>query len=152
MDKRKDIASSLFFLAISVIVFIEVAKLPIGTLGAPKIGLWPLIQGGLLAILSSILLGKSMKEKGREKNPFWAGQGAWKRIAVTLGGLVAFGAFYETLGFLISVFLLIAFLSRVIGSMRWWSAATVAITSSLCSYILFGVLLDTPLPAGILGF
>jgi hypothetical protein len=43
-------------------------------------------------------------------------------------------------------------MGRLIGSMKWWTALTVALASSLCSYGLFGLLLDTPLPAGIFGF
>jgi len=150
--KRKDVISSIVFLAISMVVVIEVAKMPIGNLVSPRLGLWPLIQAILLAILSFILLGQARKSKDQEKSPFWGGPGSWKRIGLTMGSLVAFGFSYEILGFLVSAFLLIAFLARVIGSMKWWVSITVAISSSLSSYGLFGLLLDTPLPAGILGF
>jgi hypothetical protein len=152
MDRKtRDVISSIFFLAVAMVVFIGVAKLPIGTLDSPRIGLWPLIQAVLLTLLSLILLGQAVKRKDQEKTPFLAGPGSWQRIGVTLGALVGVGLLYETLGFLISVFLLIVLLGRLIGSMKWWMALMVAVASSLCSYGLFGLLLDTPLPAGILG-
>ena len=69
---------------------------------------------------------------------------------MAVGALVAFGFLFESLGYLISVFLLIGFLLRVIEPMRWWLMITIALLSSVLSYLLFGVLLSTPLPAGLL--
>lgn len=150
--QKRNLYSSFFFLALSIFVFIEVAGMPVGTLATPRNGFWPLIHGILLAVLSLILLGQAVKEKERKPLPFWTEPGSWKRVGMTLGALFVFGLVYEHLGFLLSIFFLIGFMARSIGSMSWLEALILAAASSLASYGLFGMLLDMPLPGGILGF
>ena len=152
--KKKDVISSIFLLALAGVVFFEVRKLPIGSLGAPRLGLWPLILAILLVGLSLILLAQAIKKKEnkKEKSAFWGGPDSWKRFGLAVGALFAFGFVYEHLGYLISVFLLISFLLRAIESIKWWVVITVALSSSVCSYLLFGVVLETQLPAGLFGF
>ena len=65
--------------------------------------------------------------------------------------LFAFAFLFEFLGYMISTFLLIAFLSLAIGSQKWWLAILAAFISSVVSYLIFGLLLGASLPAGILG-
>jgi len=74
----------------------------------------------------------------------------WKRIGLAIGALVAFGLLFETLGYILSTFLFIAFLLRAVERQKWWLVVVVAFCTSLVIYLLFGLLLNTPLPAGIL--
>jgi putative tricarboxylic transport membrane protein len=148
--KRRNFAISIVLVALAAIAILEAVQLPFGTLKAPQSGFWPLILAIILAFFSLLHFGKTVKEKVEKGNPFWTRPGAWKRIGFGVGSLVAFAFLFEPLGYLISVFLLIGFLLRVIEPMKWWLVITIALLSSVLSYLMFGVLLSTPLPAGLL--
>jgi hypothetical protein len=130
---------------------LEAVQLPFGTLRAPQSGFWPLILGILLLFFSLIHFGKTLKKKVERENSFWSQSGAWKRIGLVAGSLIAFALVFEPLGYLLAVFLLMSFLLRIIKPMKWWLVVVVGLLSSVLSYLIFGVLLSTPLPSGILG-
>jgi putative tricarboxylic transport membrane protein len=74
----------------------------------------------------------------------------WKKIVLTLGSLLVFGFVFERLGYLLATFLFIIFLLRAVERQSWGLAISVALSASLVSYVVFGLLLGTPLPAGLL--
>lgn len=125
--------------------------MPIGSLAAPRLGLWPGILALFLAILSLILLGQTIIKKGEERSPFWARSESRKKVGLTVGALFSLGFIFEYVGYLISVFIFMIFLFRVIQPLKWWLVITLAIVSSLGSYLIFGLLLNTFLPKGFLG-
>ena len=137
-------------MALATIAILEAVQLPFGTLRAPQSGFWPLILAIILAFFSLLHFGKNVKEKVEKANPFWTRPGAWKRIGFVAGSLIAFGFLFESLGYLITVFLLIGLLLRSIKPLKWWLVVMVALLSSVLSYLIFAVLLSTPLPAGLL--
>jgi putative tricarboxylic transport membrane protein len=149
--RRRNFISSIILLAIAMAIILEAKKLPFGTLGSPNMGFFPLILGTLLAILSVILFGQATKEKGEGSILTGVTSGSWKKIGLAAVALFAFAFLFEFLGYMISTFLLIAFLSLAIGSQKWWLAILAAFISSVVSYLIFGLLLGASLPAGILG-
>lgn len=148
--ERRNFAISIVLMVLAAVAIWEATQLPFGSLRTPQPGFWPLILAIILAFFSLLHFGKTVKEKVEKGNPFWTRPGAWKGIGLVAGSLIAFGFLFEPLGYLISVFLLIAFLLRVIEPMKWWLVITIALLSSVLSYLMFGVLLSTPLPAGLL--
>jgi putative tricarboxylic transport membrane protein len=150
--EKKQLITSTVLMALAAITLEEAARLPFGTLRTPQSGFWPLILAVILAFFSLIHFGKTMKERREKGSPFWAEPGAWKKIGLVVFSLVGFGFFFEHLGYLISVFFLIGFLLRIVKPLKWWLVVVVALLSSVLSYLIFGSLLSTPLPSGILGF
>ena len=152
---KKDLVVGVLLLGVSAYTAYQASNLPIGRLGSPQAGFFPLLLAALLAVLALIILGQSaIKGKNREKNQVkttFVEPGNWKRVIVTLGTLFAFVVFFEFLGFLISTFLLIAFLLWGSGTRKYSEVALVASLTSLISYLIFIILLKTPLPSGILG-
>lgn len=148
--KKLDLVSGIILMILSLIMLLEARKLDFGSLTVPKEGLLPFILAILLFILSSVLVGKSLREKGErassEKEP-----GGWnlKRIG-SVAGLLGLAFFFERLGYIISTFAFLVFLLGVIERQKWWLVFTVALLSTLCSYLILGSLLDSPLPKGIL--
>jgi hypothetical protein len=138
-------------MALGATAVLEAVQLPFGTLRAPQSGFWPLILGILLLFFSLIHFGKTLKKRVERENSFWSQSGAWKRIGLVAGSLIAFALVFEPLGYLLAVFLLMSFLLRIIKPMKWWLVVVVGLLSSVLSYLIFGVLLSTPLPSGILG-
>jgi hypothetical protein len=70
----------------------------------------------------------------------------------TAGALAAFILLLETLGFLLSIALLTAFLLRIVERMGWPTTVTVAIANAAGLYVVFQMLLGVSLPKNILGF
>jgi hypothetical protein len=75
----------------------------------------------------------------------------WKKTVLTLIGLFVFSFLFERLGFLISSFLFMVFLLKLVGGQRWVYTVGIAVLTSAACYLLFGRLSDTALPSGILG-
>jgi putative tricarboxylic transport membrane protein len=148
--KRARLITSAILLGLACATLIETGKLPIGNLHSPQAGFFPLMIGLLLGIFSVVLLVQSLKEKRGETTSAPASTGRQKRILFTLGALFFVALFFERLGYLISTFLLIGFLLAAVSRQKAWVVITTAFLSSVISYLLFGVVLQTQLPAGIL--
>ena len=125
---------------------------PSGTFG-PGAGFLPFWLGAALAILSIILLVNATREpvQASDRSPFPRGR-AVLAILETIGGLAAFILLLETLGFLVSIALLTAFLLRCVERVRWLTTATVAVANAIGMYIVFQMLLGVSLPKNIFGF
>jgi putative tricarboxylic transport membrane protein len=149
--KQRNLVSGIILLALAIATLVETNKLEIGTLLSPQTGFFPFILAILLGILSLILLGQAITEKDERKVPSWVSSGGWKTLSLTLGGLLFFAIFFERLGYLVSTFLLISLLVGAIGKRKWWLVILFAFLSTLISYLIFGILLKTELPAGIMG-
>ena len=149
--KQRDLICSIVLLGIAFVTFLEVSRVPIGTPGRPKMGFYPLILAGLLTLLSLVLLWETLKEKKEKKNNIHEGRGGLKKVGLTLAALAAFAFLLERLGYLLSIFLLIAFLMRAIEPQRWWKVIVVAFLCSTVSFLILDLLLDTPLPKGVFG-
>jgi putative tricarboxylic transport membrane protein len=147
--KRTDTVISIILLALTVGTLIEISKLPIGNFLFPQAGFFPLLIAILLGVLALILLGQAIKEKGKEKGNFLTSLGERKKVALTVAGLLGFIVLFESLGFLISTFLLMAFLLRSAGH-KWRASIGTAVLSALACYLLFDTLLKATLPEGIL--
>ena len=151
MDKKR-IITSIILIAMAGLVLVEASRLPFGTLKTPQAGFWPLILGVLLALLSLLYFGETLRRRTGKGSLFWAEPRSWKMITLVVVALFVFGFCFERLGYLISFFLLMGFLLRVVEPLKWRWVFLIAVLSSVLSYLIFGTLLGTPLPAGIFGF
>lgn len=152
--RRREFISALFFLLIALSSVEEAAKLPIGSWRSPAPGFFPLLVGILLAILSAALLFLA-SVRGRELSAgpdFLPPSSGARKVALTCIALLGFNLLFETLGFLLISFLFTVFLLLVVSRKRWDVALGAGFLSSLCLYVLFGLLLKLPLPQGILRF
>jgi putative tricarboxylic transport membrane protein len=145
------VISAVTLLGLALTALLEASKLPFGRLGSPQAGFFPLILAVLLAIFSLILMVQAIAGR-KEKS--WASHGPaaiWKKVVLAIGALVVFGLLFESLGYILSTFLFIAFLLRAVERQKWSLVVVVACLTSLTTYLVFGLLLNTPLPGGILG-
>ena len=150
--KKKNIGSSILWLLFSVIVCIESYKLNIGTLHNPGPGFYPfcigltLILFSLIVLLSSIFLQKeeASQEKTGEKSNI-------KDILLVVISLFLYAIVYEHLGFVLSTFLFIIFILKIIERKKWLIAISFAIFTAAISYVVFNLWLNANLPKGILG-
>jgi putative tricarboxylic transport membrane protein len=148
--RRIDVISAVTLLALALTALLEASKLPFGRLNAPQAGFFPLILALFLAVFSLVLMAQSIggaAEKSGTSNE----KAIWKKILLAIAALAVFGVVFESLGYIISTFLFIAFLLRAVEQQKWSSVVVVAFLTSLTTYLVFGLLLNTPLPGGILG-
>ena len=150
--RRANITVALVFVSLAVFLLFEAGRFNFGTVRVPQTGFFPKTLIILLLLLSLVLLVQALRQKAVEQGGVKIANEGWIRIASTLAIMIGFALVLEWLGFLLSTFLLMVLLLRVIEAPRWSKVFTVALMTALISYGLFAWLLGVPLPAGILGF
>jgi putative tricarboxylic transport membrane protein len=132
----------------SSVAFYEAGKLPFGRLSAPGAGFFPKVLAAMLALVSFMGLlstfGTNDLSTGSDLRL------RWSKILLAVIMLLAFAALLESAGYLVTTFLFVLSLLRVVERKSWMQAGIVALSASSVSYIIFGLLLGTPLPAGFL--
>jgi putative tricarboxylic transport membrane protein len=119
--------------------------------GLPGPGLLPFLTGVALMLLSlSVLLSALYSKEKAESGGFSAAQGSYKRLLIALGALVAFGFVMNFIGYLITSFIFMLFMTRLINPKGWRTPLIVALATAVLSYIFFVVYMEIQLPRGIL--
>jgi hypothetical protein len=150
--KALDRTSSLFWLLVSLSVFIESLRLGIGTLHNPGRGFLTLGASGILGILSLILFLQASLQKKEVKTPaFFAGP-LWKRILLVLIALILYSRLMPVLGYLMSTFLLMTSLFFILERKKIVFVFVSSILITLVTYIVFSKWLNCQFPDGLFGF
>lgn len=148
-----DRITSLIWLGLAVCICVESVRLPLGSFQDPGPGFLPLLCGLILAGLSLICFKAAGTAEPVDENASWYSRERWKSVVWVLLALFAYVVAMESLGFLLTTFLFLAFLFRFgMEPMSWMWAAGGSAAASLCCYGIFELWLQTQLPKGILGF
>ncbi|OGP55224.1 MAG: hypothetical protein A2162_06500 [Deltaproteobacteria bacterium RBG_13_52_11b] len=151
--KYKNLMSGMFWLALGVLFSIWSTTYHIGSITQPGPGFLPLILGILIVVFSLIILGQGWKaDPAKEKEVSFSLPAGWKKIAYVILVLLFTTFSFEPLGYLITVFLLIALL--MLGK-EWRSLRKAVLTAFLTAlgvYLVFILLLEQPFPRGLLRF
>jgi putative tricarboxylic transport membrane protein len=113
----------------------------------PGPGFFPMWYGGIMLVLSLVLVAGAVMKPGRHA------QVAWKDVSRALVAWVAFVAciaLMPVFGFVISFALLVAFIVKVMCAEKLRTAILVAVIGSAGFYALFEWALDLTLPKGML--
>jgi putative tricarboxylic transport membrane protein len=145
-----DKCSSLILFLISVYVCIESFRVGLGTLSRPDAGLFPFIQGIVLGTLSLIvfLIKGDRFIEAFKKTIQTIIRWKWRNSLLVIMALFAYAALLETLGFILSAFLLVFFLYGIVEPKKIHIALITAIFSTLFSYSIFHILIKAHLPKG----
>jgi putative tricarboxylic transport membrane protein len=149
--RRSNVAVSLFLLGLAGFVLFQSRSLAFGSIRTPQTGFFPILLACLLLVLSFALLGQALRQSATAPSLWRVGSEGWKRIGSVFLILMAFALVLESVGFLISTFLLMVLLLRAIDPQKWHVVIAAALSTALVSYFLFAWLLNIPLPAGLLG-
>jgi hypothetical protein len=152
--KRDEITGGIILLIFGVITAILSLQMPIGTFRAAGTGLFPLILGVFLMILSGLFLFniflKVKKEPGKKELEAEIPGSAWNLI-LFLGTLALAALFFNPLGYPLISFLLMVALLRILGTRRWTVNILLSLVTAAASYFLFVGWLQIPLPKGWIG-
>jgi hypothetical protein len=142
MILRRDHIAGGVFIAAGALVFAMSGDLPFGTLASPGAGMLPKLVLGLLMAFGAIIVARA-----GESPPLAAINWSDLRHAATVVAVSAVAiALYTTIGFVLSVTLLLFVLLFFIERRGLWRALAVSIGVTVGSYLLFSTLLKSPLP------
>ncbi len=151
--EQRDRISSFILLVFSFLVCVESYRLPlgIGSLHDPGPGFFPFWAGVIMGVLSVLAYLKALRTKGEDIGP-WYSQEKWKKVLWILVVLVAYAFVLERVGFVVSTFLLLFVLFRVVETQRWGLAIGGSLAVTILSYGIFDRWLRLQLPKGFWGF
>jgi putative tricarboxylic transport membrane protein len=148
--QRRDKIGSIVCLVIAGIALWQSVRVPMGNIRQPGPGFLPFWVGVLLALLSAILwFEASFRKPAAEPARFLSGEGKWPYVVAAGVALLIYTFLLEPLGFVISTFLLLIFLFRVIGKQKWWVGVTGSILVTFFTHLIFRVALKVQLPRGL---
>jgi putative tricarboxylic transport membrane protein len=148
----KEEGSSLVWLGLAIVICIGSLRLSLGSFQNPGPGFFPFIAGLVLGVLAAMVYFQARRAASsskESKGPLWASPGGAKKIVLTTLALLAYAAGMEHLGFLISTFIFLAFLLRIIEPQRWGLVILESLLASGISYFIFEIWLQAQLPRGI---
>ena len=148
MTLRTDHVAGVAFVIFGIVVFLLAGDLPFGTLSAPGAGMMPkLLIGLMIAFGIALMLGAARSQPFAEID--WSDRNHALMVVVIAAVAIAG---YQTVGFLITMSLLVFVLLVVIERQPVHYAAAYALVLTLLAYALFAKALKSPLEQGILGF
>jgi hypothetical protein len=145
---RADHVAGGIFIALGVLVFVIGTDLPFGTISQPGAGMMPKLMAMLMIAFAIIIIAT-----GRDSPPLasldWSDSGHAALLVLITGIAVSL---YQTLGFLLTMSLLVFGLLIVVERRKLLPAATYAVALTIFAYWLFGIALKAPLEHGLLWF
>jgi putative tricarboxylic transport membrane protein len=171
---KKDSWLSVFWIVCALLICFGAYRLSLGSLSDPGPGMFPFLAGAALCVLSIIecwnisrayrngahMLAQTVGEgapgarsaSAETVEPLFVNRlGALKAAAIIVA-LLTYALTMEHLGFILSTTLFIAFLLWLVERQRWYVIVFGSVVSSLTTYLVFKVWLDTALPVGLFGF
>jgi putative tricarboxylic transport membrane protein len=149
--RKAYIIANFVWLALAAAVCGESLRLNVGNFHAPGPAFLPFFAAALLGVLSLISLIQTWREKEEQETKVWAGT-PFVKLVLLLAVLFLYTALLQVLGFILGTFLLLLFLFRVVEPVGWKTVFIVTVLTMGGTYLLFGVLIESTLPKGFLGF
>jgi putative tricarboxylic transport membrane protein len=148
--KKNDRYTSLLWTVVGFYIAFEGYRLKLGTLHYPGSGFIIFWAGLAISTLSLALLAFTfLSREAEEQKNLWKGRN-WTNGIKVMVLLFIYVFVLKWAGFLLSTFLLLLFLLKSMGPQRWRVAFFIAGLAIASCYIIFGVLIDTQLPKGVL--
>lgn len=152
--RKYNLVGGLIWLGLATFIIVESVRLGIGTLAKPQGGTFPLMTASVLGILALLLVVDSVRkgrvEKNHEETAVWTSETNWKSLVRVYGALILYPLILEPLGFVITTFLFVLYLLRLIEPKGWAGSIGGAFVTSLTSYLIFEVWLQSQLPHGVI--
>jgi hypothetical protein len=149
---RHDLLSGLFWLGISIFVFIQAVHLGVGTFLTPGPGFVLFWSSLIFGTLSIVLVIKAILGKGGKRilADSWRGL-KWSHVLITIIALFLYASFLTRIGFLLMTFGFMMLLYGL-GKTKLWVTVAGAFVTIMLAYIIFHFALQIQFPRGILGW
>jgi ABC-type Fe3+-siderophore transport system permease subunit len=151
--KMRDLVSSLIWMVLGAFFVVGALQQGLIRKGVPGPGFLPFISGLALILVSLFVLIPALRRtETDEKILFFPEQDSFKKLSMGILALFSFGFAMLHVGYILTTFVFMLFMARIMRSRSWWTAALVALLTSALTYILFEVLLAVHLPKGQFGY
>lgn len=147
--RRRELIASLVLCVVGIAIMANSLQLRLGTLDEPGAGFFPFWSGTLIACLSFATGIMAWLGPSVEGVP-WQHRASMPYFLVVV--LLAYAFTLERLGFLLSTFLLLLILFRMMGAGRLVMAVAASAAASVVAYAVFRGALGLQLPPGVLGY
>jgi glucan phosphoethanolaminetransferase (alkaline phosphatase superfamily) len=152
--KRDEVIVGIVILLFGAVTTLLSLKMPIGTFRMAGTGMFPLILGIILMVLSGAFILKIFFQgKGEQvkKEVSIESSASPMQLILFLGTMVLATLFFSQLGYPLTSFLLMVALLRILGIKRWGQNILISVVTAVGSYFLFVKWLDIPMPKGWIG-
>lgn len=150
--KTLDQTSSLFWLLVSIAVFVESIRLGVGKVQNPGMGFMTFGASGILGILSLSLFIRASMSRNESKGKLPLAGRRWERVLFVLLVLSVYSMVMPAIGYLISTFILMTLLFWVLEKKKVWLVFMASFLSTLITYFVFSKWLNCQFPDGLFGF
>jgi hypothetical protein len=144
---RDHVAGGAFVLAGALVLAVS-SDLPFGTMASPGAGMLPMLLVGFLMAFGAVLFARAA-DSPPLSTIAWTD--APHAVRVVVVAALAIGL-YTILGFAFTAGALLFVLTFLVERRPLLVSAAFSIGVTVLAYTLFGLLLKTPLPRGIMGF
>ena len=103
-------------------------------------------------ILSLTALFQSIRKKNNVEKTTRQGPFRWWNIVIILAAITAYAFSLEKIGFLISTFLFMCLLLKVVEPQTWKTAILGGLITTIAANLIFNIIFRAQIPSGILGF
>lgn len=149
--KIKDYLSSFIFFLLAAILFSQSRRLPFWGISEPGAGFFPSILCILLGLLSLLIFIKAWLQIKETKETFKIFGPKKGKFLVYCGSFFAFSLIFTKVGYSLSLIGFLVFLLRIIERQSWKITLTIAIASTIVSYVIFRFL-QVSIPEGLFSF
>jgi hypothetical protein len=148
--RKAEIVFSLAMTILCVGYLYFVRQMDVGTVLEPGPGFMPAVVG-IMALGTSFLifLGSLKRPAGEKPLKEAPNEGKW-RLAVLVAAIAAFIPLFNILGSIVSIFVIVFLLNRILGAKGWLQPLVLALICAAATWGVFVLALDVPLPKGIL--
>lgn len=147
MNKR-DLISGIFWMGFGGVFAIGGLHQGLVRMGIPGPGSLPFIVGLILIGLSFIVFFQALFSKSAPKEKFFPQQSSLPKLILALISLFIYGFLLKPIGFVLTTFIFLIFVLRLIGHERWIAVVSFSLLTAVLSYLLFTAL-QVELPKGI---
>jgi hypothetical protein len=148
MTLRRDHAAGAAFILAGALILAVSGDLPFGTLASPGAGMLPTLVIALMLAFAVVLLLRAGASPPLADIQWGDLPHATRVVAVAAAGI----ALYTTLGFLVTISLLLLALTFGVERRPLPHALLFSVGVTAIAYTLFNTLLKSPLPRGLLWF
>ena len=148
---KKDLWSSLFWILCGILIVVGALRLPLGEPQNPGPGFLPLSVGGLMVLLATALLWRSLRKGEDSRTNRTAKPESLQKLIGTFLAIILYVPVFPRLGFTLTTIPLMVFLFKYIGEMGWKMSLAGGILISLSLYFIFKVWLQVQFPVGLWG-
>ena len=146
----RDKWSSLVWLGIAVFICMGSLRLSLGTFRNPGPGFLSFFAGLIAGVLALVvhLQTRRIPSSAEKSKPLWMDKSRGRKMILTVLALLGYAVIMNYLGFLVSTFIFLVFLLRVIEPQRWPVALLGSLAASAAFFCIFEIGLQSQLPKG----